>query len=89
MMLVACKKGYNFEYPKPTHWFDESLKTRDLDTLKKAKKMNDTELPLYVSIHDALSDLPQITDNWKEDECEYSKHKNLTKGKLNNETTED
>jgi len=78
MMLVACKKGYSFEYPKPTHWFDESLKTRDIETLKKAKKMNNTKLPLYVNIKDALSDLPKITDNWKEDECEYSKHKNLT-----------
>lgn len=77
MMLVAVKKGLKFEYPKPTHFFDESLSTRCTKTYRKAKELNKTELPLYIDIKTALSDLPNITDNWKIDECEYSNHKNL------------
>ena len=77
MMLVACKKGYSFEYPKPTHWFHESLSTRSTDTFEKAKELNTTDLPLYTNVKTALEDLPMITDNWKIDECEYSIHDDL------------
>lgn len=77
MMLVACKKGYNFEYPEPTHWYHESLSTRCVQTFTQAKELNDTKLPLYVDVGTALRDLPKITDNWRVDECEYSNHNNL------------
>lgn len=77
MMLVAVKKGLKFNYPKPTHWFDESLSTRCINTLKNAQEKNTTDLPLYIDVKTALSDLPKITDNWKIDECEYTYHDNL------------
>ncbi len=78
MMLVAVKKQYNYKYPEPTHWFDESCSTRAVGTFEKVKSSNTTNLPLYTTVNDALSDLPKITDNWKIDECEYSIHTNLT-----------
>tara|TARA_A100001035_G_scaffold268808_1_gene254179 strand:- start:520 stop:1680 length:1161 start_codon:yes stop_codon:yes gene_type:complete len=31
----------------------------------------------YVTVEDAISDLPKITDNWRIDECEYLKSNNL------------
>lgn len=77
MMLVACKKGYKFEYPEPTHWYHESLSTRCVQTFTKAQELNDSKLPLYVDVGTALKDLPTITDNWRIDECEYSNHNNL------------
>jgi len=78
MMLVAVKKQYKYNYPEPTHWFDESCSTRDINTFEKVQSSNTTNLPLYTTVRDALSDLPNITDNWKIDECEYSAHTNLT-----------
>jgi len=36
----------------------------------------------YVTVKDAIDDLPKITDNWRIDECEYSKFKKLTKYQL-------
>lgn len=77
MMLVACKKGYEFKYPEPTHWYHESLSTRCVQTSAKAQELNHTNLPLYVDVETALKDLPKITDNWRIDECEYSHHNNL------------
>lgn len=77
MMLVACKKGYKFEYPEPTHWYHESLSTKCTKTYQRAKELNDSKLPLYIDVETALKDLPKITDNWKIDECEYSNHTNL------------
>lgn len=77
MMLVACQKGYKFEYPEPTHWYHESLSTRCIKTYEKAKELNDSKLPLYIDVETALKDLPKITDNWRTDECEYSSHFNL------------
>ena len=77
MMLVAVKKGFKFEYPNPTHWYDEKLSTRCTNTFEKAKESNNTNLPLYIDVKTAISDLPSITDNWRIDECEYSYHDNL------------
>ena len=77
MMLVACKQDYKFEYPKPTHWYQESLSTRCTETYQKAKELNDSKLPLYVDVGTALKDSPKITDNWRIDECEYTYHDNL------------
>jgi len=36
----------------------------------------------YVTVKDAIDDLPKITDNWRIDECGYSKFKKLTKYQL-------
>ena len=33
----------------------------------------------YVTVKDAIGDLPKITDNWRIDECRYSKFNDLTK----------
>lgn len=77
MILVACKKGLNFEYPEPTHWYDETLSTKCTKTFDNAKKLNNTDLPLYVDVKTALSDLPKISENWRIDECAYSSNDNL------------
>ncbi len=77
MILVACKKGLTFEYPKPTHWYDELLSTKCTKTYEKSKVLNQTDLPLYVDVKTAISDLPTITDNWRINECEYSYNENL------------
>lgn len=77
MIFVACKKGLTFEYPKPTHWYDELLSTKCTKTYEKSRILNQTELPLYVDVKTAISDLPIITDNWRIDECEYSYSNNL------------
>lgn len=65
MMLVAHKKTEKkFEYPKPTHYYDQPESER-------------RNLKHFVTVKDAISDLPKITDNWRISECEYSKFENL------------
>lgn len=73
MILVGHRKDYSFKYPKITHWFKGSKfninpnnEEIDLDKLKP-----------HVNVKSAISDLPNITDNWRINECEYSKHKYL------------
>lgn len=66
MMLVAHKKGnVTFHYPKHTHFYDQ-----DDASLK-------SELLPAVTVEDAISDLPKITDNWRISECTYSRNENL------------
>lgn len=66
MMLVAHKKkGVSFHYPEPTHYYDQ-----EDEASKKLKH--------FVTVGDAIGDLPDITDNWRVSEVEYSKHENLT-----------
>jgi DNA (cytosine-5)-methyltransferase 1 len=65
MFLVAHKKERNYQYPEPTHFYDQPNGERD--GLKK-----------FVDIHSAISDLPKITDNWRISEVEYSRSDNLT-----------
>lgn len=66
MMLVAHKKtGVSFEYPKQTHYFDQ-----EGEAAKKLKS--------FVTVGDAIGDLPKITDNWRVSEVEYSKNTGLT-----------
>lgn len=66
MMLVAHKKrGVSFEYPKPTHYYDQ-----EDDESKK--------LAPCTTVRDAIGDLPTITDNWRISEMPYSKNENLT-----------
>ena len=73
MILVGHHKGYRFKYPIITHWFKGSnfninpnYDDIDVNTLKP-----------HVNVESAISDLPNITDNWRINECEYSQHKRL------------
>ena len=62
MMLVGHKKGSKkFKYPRHTHYYDQE--DVEKDSLKK-----------YVSVGEAINDLPNITDNWRISEVEYSKN---------------
>ena len=80
MMLVAHKnKRLKFEYPKQTHYFDQED--------ENAKKLKP-----FVTVGDAIGDLPNITDNWRVSEVEYSKNEHLTEyqkicGKNNSKNT--
>lgn len=66
MMLVAHKKSNKvFEYPKPTHYYDQ-----EDEESKKLKPCN--------TVEDAIGDLPTITDNWRISEMPYSKTEALT-----------
>lgn len=66
MMLVAHKKqGAKFRYPDPTHYYDQE----DEESRK---------LKPFVTVGDAIGDLPKITDNWRITEVEYSKNNNLS-----------
>lgn len=66
MMLVAHKKSNKvFEYPKPTHYYDQ-----EDEESKKLKPCN--------TVEDAIGDLPTITDNWRISEMPYSKNAGLT-----------
>ena len=63
MLLVAQKKSrHKFCYPKQTHFYDQ-------DSKKGLKR--------FVSVGDAISDLPRITDNWRISDMEYSKNSRL------------
>ncbi|WP_173326823.1 DNA cytosine methyltransferase [Sharpea azabuensis] len=66
MMLVAHKKtGVKFNYPEPTHYYDQED--------KESKKLKPC-----TTVRDAIGDLPTITDNWRITEMPYSKMDNLT-----------
>lgn len=66
MILVAHKKkGVSFQYPKPTHYYDQED--------RESKKLKH-----FVTVGDAVGDLPDITDNWRVSEAPYSKYENLT-----------
>ncbi len=66
MMLVAHKKtGTRYEYPKPSHYFDQEEEKRN-------------SLKPFVTVGDAIGDLPTITDNWRISEMPYSKYNGLT-----------
>ena len=79
MFLVGFLEGYNFEYPRITHWSDTSKFNID--------PHDDTSegfglLP-HVTVDMAISDLPSITDNWRIDECSYSSNSNLSGYQIN------
>lgn len=66
MLLVAHKKkGISFNYPEATHYYDQE---------DEASK----NLKPFVTVGDAIGDLPTITDNWRVSEVEYSKHEGLS-----------
>lgn len=65
MLLVAHKRGEKkFNYPTPTHYYDQPEDKRE-------------GLSHFVSVKDAISDLPTITDNWRISRVEYSNSENL------------
>lgn len=66
MLLVAHKKtGISFNYPEATHYYDQ-----EDEASKKLKP--------FITVGDAIGDLPTITDNWRVSEVEYSKHEGLS-----------
>ena len=65
MLLVAHKKKISFSYPEPTHYEGDGM--LDFGKMKK-----------YVDVQSAISDLPKITDNWRESESPYVENKKLT-----------
>jgi DNA (cytosine-5)-methyltransferase 1 len=73
MILVGYLKGMNFKYPEITHWYENgkyNINPNDSDLdIKKLKK--------HVSVKDAISDLPKITDKWRISEVEYGSNTNL------------
>ncbi len=73
MILVGHLKGYKFEYPKITHWFEGS----NFNINPNNDDIDISSLKPHVNLESAISDLPDITDNWRISLCEYSKHNNL------------
>jgi DNA (cytosine-5)-methyltransferase 1 len=73
MILVGHLKGYDFQYPKITHWFEGSR--QNINPSKE--ELNPKKLKKHVTIKSAISDLPKITDNWRISEGEYSKFEEL------------
>jgi DNA (cytosine-5)-methyltransferase 1 len=73
MILVGHLKNHTFNYPKITHWFEGSNYNIDPND----EKIDPKKLSPHVNVKSAISDLPKITDNWRINECEYSKHENL------------
>ena len=66
MILVAHKKhGVKYHYPEQTHYFDQDD--------EKAKTLKH-----FVTVGDAIRDLPTITDNWRVSEVEYSRFDDLS-----------
>jgi DNA (cytosine-5)-methyltransferase 1 len=73
MILVGLSEGVSFQYPKITHWQEGSrfnINPRD-------EKIDISGLKKHVNVKSAISDLPKITDNWRESESRYSKFKGL------------
>ena len=63
MILIGTKiKKFKYNIPEIKYFSEDNL-------FSKNQK--------YVTVKDAISDLPKITDNWRIDECEYSKSDNL------------
>ncbi len=63
MIIIGTKqKDLKYQVPKIKNFPDDDL-------FSKGNK--------YITVKDAIDDLPKITDNWRVDECAYSKSKNL------------
>jgi len=74
MILVGAVRGIEFSYPQITHWFKNGKFNIDPNN----EEPNISKLKDHVTVADAITDLPRITDNWRITECEYSKNKRLT-----------
>ncbi|CAH0994219.1 Modification methylase AplI [Emticicia aquatica] len=73
MILVGYQKGYKFKYPEITNWFKNGKFNIDPNN----DNPDTSKLKKHISVEDAISDLPQITDNWRISEVEYSRHEEL------------
>ena len=73
MIMVAYKKGYKYNYPEISHWFEGSRFNID----PNENHNNGKTLKPHVTVESAITDLPRITDNWRVSECEYSTSANL------------
>ena len=71
MVLIGCRKKYNFSYPLITHAdLNVPNKIKSDESIKKIKPL--------VTLFEAISDLPNISDDWHVDEVVYSKSTNLS-----------
>jgi DNA (cytosine-5)-methyltransferase 1 len=73
MILVGYLKGMDFKYPDITHWFADGKSNINPNNTE----ISPNKLKKHVTVKSAISDLPDITDNWRVSEVEYSKHKGL------------
>lgn len=73
MFLVGCLNGYEFQYPSITHW----SKTSKFNIDPHDDEAQGNGLQPHVTVDMAISDLPSITDNWRVNECPYSRNSNL------------
>lgn len=65
MIIIGTKlKEYKYDLPEIKYFPDDEI-------FSKKKK--------YITVKEAIDDLPCITDNWRVDECSYSKLKDLNK----------
>ena len=65
MILIGTKlKNLKYQMPEVKFFSEENL-------FSKNSK--------YITVNDAIDDLPKITDNWRINECKYSKFSNLNK----------
>jgi DNA (cytosine-5)-methyltransferase 1 len=74
MILVGYLKGMKFSYPAITHWYEKGKFNIDPNN----SEIDIKKLKRHVSVNNAISDLPKITDNWRISEVEYSKNISLT-----------
>lgn len=75
MILVGHLKGLKFSYPEITHYYYGGKRTVKGDT-PQSEISKENLLP-HVSIKSAISDLPEITDNWRQSVCKYKQFDNL------------
>ena len=73
MFLVGLSGGLSFQYPRITHW----QKGSRFNINPRDEKTDVNALKKHVTVKNAISDLPKITDNWRKTECKYSKFKKL------------
>jgi len=65
LFIIGCNDpNASFVMPKPSHYPADKI-------------INNKFTNKYVTVSEAINDLPKITDNWRISECEYSRHKNL------------
>jgi DNA (cytosine-5)-methyltransferase 1 len=73
MILVGHLKRYDFKYPKITHWVEGS----NFNINPNDDEIEQKDLKRHVDVKSAISDLPNITDNWRINICKYSKNEDL------------
>ncbi|MFW6312203.1 MAG: DNA cytosine methyltransferase [Nanoarchaeota archaeon] len=82
MFLVCYRKDaeFPFEYPDHTHYYNQKGESNTNLNLFDNKNNEDDNKKLkeYNTVGDAIGDLPDITDDWRINEVEYSKFDNLT-----------